>query len=467
MRGPLAIQSCPKSAIFQPGGRCCSAHELFRRWRYTARRLNSRLETGRQSPASANSGGRIRWTICALLFAATSINYTDRQVLAVLAPTLQHVIGWSESQYGTIIAAFQLAYGIGLMAAGRFVDRVGTRIGYAVIIGAWSLAAMSHSLATTVFGFAIARFALGLGEAGNFPAAIKTVAEWFPRHERSFATGLFNSGSNLGAILAPLIVPWLTVHYGWRVSFLFTGVLSLAWIVIWLTRYHAPESYRGLSSQEFAYIRSDQEPPTPPFPWRRLLTYRQTWAFAFAKFLTDPIWWFYLYWLPKFLNHTYGLTITKLGLPLIAIYIAADAGSIGGGWLPSWLLRRGVAPPSARKLAMLLCACAVLPILFAAHAANQWLAVAVIGLAAAAHQGWSANLYTTASDMFPRAAVGGVTGIGSSAGALGGVLLSLLAGHVLEKTGLYWPLFAIAAAAYLLALLWLQLMVPRLDRADL
>ena len=411
--------------------------------------------------------GHVRWTVCALLFAATSINYTDRQVLAVLAPTLQHVIGWNEQQYSYIIAAFQTAYAIGLTLMGRFVDRVGTRIGYAVIIAAWSLAAMSHSLASTVVAFAACRFALGLGESGNFPAAIKTVAEWFPRRERSLATGIFNSGSNLGAILAPLAVPLITLRYGWHAAFLFTGILSSCWIVVWLIRYHVPEQQPGLSQSELQYIRSDPQPETGTFKWSQLLTYKQTWAYSFAKFATDPIWWFYLYWLPKFLNHTYGLTLSTIGLPLIAIYVAADAGSIGGGWLSGRLMRRGFTHYNARKTTMLICACAVLPIVFAAHAHNQWTAVAVIGLACAAHQGWSANLYTIPSDMFPRSAVGGVTGIGSTAGAIGGVLFSLLAGFLLQKTGLYWPLFAIAAAAYLIALTALQLIVPTLEPAVL
>ncbi len=409
----------------------------------------------------------MRWTVCALLFAATSINYTDRQVLAVLAPTLQHVIGWNEQQYSYIIATFQIAYAIGLTLMGRLVDRLGTRIGYAIIIAAWSLAAMSHALASTVIAFAVCRAALGLGESGNFPAAIKTVAEWFPRKERSLATGLFNSGSNLGAIVASLVVPLIALHYNWHAAFLFTGILSGCWIVTWLLRYHVPEEQPGLSPQEFQYIRSDPQPAAGTFKWAQLLTHKQTWAYAFAKFATDPIWWFYLYWLPKFLNHTYGLTLSTIGLPLIAIYLAADAGSIGGGWLSGRLMRRGFTHYNARKTTMFICACAVLPIVFASHARNQWTAVGVIGLACAAHQGWSANLYTLASDMFPRSAVGGVTGIGSTAGAIGGVLLSLLAGFLLQKTGLYWPLFAIAAAAYLIALTALQVLVPQLEPADL
>ena len=425
--------------------------------------IDAALQVPQTSLRPEPPAGHVRWTVCALLFAATSINYTDRQVLAVLAPTLQHVIGWNEQQYSYIIASFQIAYAIGLTLMGRFVDRVGTRIGYAVIIGAWSLAAMSHSLASSFIAFAVCRFALGLGESGNFPAAIKTVAEWFPRKERSLATGLFNSGSNLGAIIAPLAVPFITLRYGWHAAFLFTGILSICWIIVWLVRYQVPEEQSSLSLQELQYIRSDPDQITGSFKWSQLLTYKQTWAYAFAKFATDPIWWFYLYWLPKFLNHTYGLTLSTIGAPLIAIYLAADAGSIGGGWLSGRLMRHGFTHFNARKTTMLICACAVLPIVFAAHAHNQWTAVAIIGLACAAHQGWSANLYTVASDMFPRSAVGGVTGIGSTAGAIGGVLLSLLAGLLLQKTGLYWPLFAIAAAAYLVALGALQILVPKLE----
>lgn len=450
------------------GAMCVQSHRLVILRRYLR---GPSIDYAEQLPATlhqpAAPSGRMRWTVCALLFAATSINYTDRQVLAVLAPTLQHVIGWNEQQYAYIIAAFQTAYAIGLTLMGRFVDRVGTRVGYAVIIAAWSLAAMSHSLASTVVAFAACRFTLGLGESGNFPAAIKTVAEWFPRKERSLATGLFNSGSNLGAIIAPLAVPFITLRYGWHAAFLFTGILSSGWIIIWLVRYHVPEQQPGLSPQELQYIRSDPQPLTSPFKWTQLLGFKQTWAFAFAKFATDPIWWFYLYWLPKFLNHTYGLTLSTIGLPLIAIYLAADAGSIGGGWLSGRLMRSGFTHYRARKTTMFICACAVLPIVFAAHARDQWTAVAVIGLACAAHQGWSANLYTIASDMFPRSAVGGVTGIGSTAGAIGGVLFSLFAGFLLQKTGLYWPLFAIAAAAYLIALIALQIVVPKLEPAAL
>jgi ACS family hexuronate transporter-like MFS transporter len=386
-------------------------------------------------------------------------------VLAVLAPTLQHAIGWNERQYSWIVASFQVAYSVGLTVSGGLIDRFGTRVGYAVVIATWSLAAMSHSLANTVLAFAICRFALGLGESGNFPAAIKTVAEWFPRWERSSATGIFNAGTNLGAIIAPLVVPILTLHFGWHAAFLFSGFLSAAWLVTWLRFYRVPEQQPRLSAEEFAYIRSGSEDTALASPrWVTLLARKQTWAYSAAKFLTDPVWWFFLFWLPKFLNHNYGITLIGLGLPLILIYLASDVGSIGGGWLPAALTRRGMPLHRARFTAMAICAFAVTPIIFAAHASSEWTAVAIIGLAAAAHQGWSANLYTLASDMFPQAAVGAVTGIGGSCGAAGGVLFALVAGEVLQKTGHYWPLFAYAAGAYLVSLIMLRLVVPGFDR---
>jgi ACS family hexuronate transporter-like MFS transporter len=411
--------------------------------------------------------GNLRWAICALLFAATSINYTDRQILAVLAPLLQHVIGWNERQYGFIVAGFQTAYAIGMLGAGRFVDRFGTKIGYAVVISVWSLAAMSHSLAGSILGFGIARFALGLGESGNFPAAIKTVAEWFPRRERALATGIFNAGSNLGAIIAPLVVPLLTDRFGWRSAFLFTGVLSACWLVAWLLIYELPEKHGRLSPAELAHIRSDQEEPAVPARWASLFAYRQTWAYALGKMLTDPVWWFYLYWLPKFLSHTYGLRLSGLGLPLVAIYIASDFGSVGGGALPGLFIRLGQPAWRARKLAMLLCASCAVPVFFASSVGSLWPAVAIIGLAAAAHQGWSANLYTTASDMFPRGAVGAVTGIGGTAGAIGGVFFSLVIGFILQWTGRYWPIFALAASLYLIGWAVLYGIVPRLSPAPI
>ena len=412
-------------------------------------------------------GGRYRWRVCALLLAATTLNYIDRQVLGVLAPFLQNQIGWNEIEYGYIVTAFQCAYAIGLLCAGAIIDRFGTRIGYALSIGIWSLAAMSHTLAASVLGFALARFALGLGEAGNFPAAIKTVAEWFPRRERALATGIFNSGSNIGAIVAPMVVPVIAVAWGWQAAFLFTGVLSATWLATWLLTYRTPERQPKLSPAELAYIQSDPAEPTTRVPWATILHHRQAWAFIVGKFMTDPIWWFLLFWLPKFLHSTYGLSLLELGLPLTAIYVTADVGSIAGGWLAGYLIRRGWSANRARKGAMLACALCVVPIVFAANARHMWVAVALIGLATAGHQGWSANLFTLASDLFPRRAVASVVGIGGFAGAVGGMLIATFAGFLLQATGSYVPLFIMAGSAYLLALLAVHALAPRLQPASL
>ena len=409
------------------------------------------------------AAGRQRWTICAFLFFATTINYMDRQVIGILAPELQRIIGWNEIQYGHIITTFQFAYAIGLLLAGGVIDRVGTRIGYALSIGLWSLAAISHALVSTVMGFEVVRFLLGLGESGNFPAALKTVAEWFPKKERSLATGIFNSGSNIGAILAPLTVPWIATHWGWRWAFVFTGFFSATWLVLWLAYYRSPREHPGISAAELAYIEADNEPMTARVPWSRLLPYRQTWVYTLCKFITDPVWWFLLFWLPKFLNASHGLTLSKLGPPLVAIYVSADLGSIGGGWLSSSLIRRGWPVYRARKTAMLICALCVVPIMFAATATSLVLAVALISLAAAAHQGWSANLMTFPSDMFPRRTVASVAGIGGFGGAVGGMCIATSTGYLLEWTRSYVPVFVLAGTAYLAALLLIQIMLPRLD----
>jgi MFS transporter, ACS family, hexuronate transporter len=409
--------------------------------------------------------GRFRWRICALLFAATTLNYLDRQVLGVLAPDLSQRFGWSEIDYGYIVTAFQAAYAIGLVSAGALIDKLGTRIGYALAICVWSVAAMSHALAGSALGFAAARFLLGLGEAGNFPAAIKTVAEWFPRRERAFATGIFNSGTNVGAILAPLLVPIVALTWGWRAAFLFTGVLSAIWLITWLVMYRPPGQHPKLSSGELAYIRSDPDEPTSRLPWSQLLRHRQAWAFMVAKFLTDPIWWFFLFWLPKFLNSEYGLTLTGLGPPLIAIYLLADVGSIGGGWMAGRFIKRGWSVNKSRKAAMLICAVSVVPIVVASNVSNLWVAVALIGLATAGHQGWSANVFTLTSDMFPRHAVASVVGLGGLAGAVGGMLIATFTGFLLEATGSYLPVFIMAGSAYLLALAIVHLLVPRLEPA--
>ena len=413
--------------------------------------------------------GRYRWLICALLFFATTINYIDRQVLGILATdeSFKHTIGWNEAQYGYINTAFKAAYALGLLLIGNLMDRFGTRKGFSFAITFWSVAAMCHSLARSAFGFGAARFALGLGEAGNFPAAIKTVAEWFPKKERALATGIFNSGSNVGAIAAPLVVPFIAVKYGWQWAFIITGTLGFIWLLCWLMVYRRPEEHPKLSPAELAYIQSDPAEPTTKIPWARLIPHRQTWAFAVGKFLTDPIWWVYLFWLPKFLNTNYGLNITQIGLPLVVIYVAADIGSIGGGWLSSSLIKRGWTVNRARKTAMLICALAVVPIVFAAHASKLWVAVALISLAAAAHQGWSANIFTFVSDMFPRRAVGSVVGIGGMAGSVGGMLIATTVGLILQYIHSYLPIFIIAGGAYLVALAVMHLLVPRLEPAKI
>lgn len=412
--------------------------------------------------------GRYRWVICALLFFATTVNYVDRQVLGLLAKDLKEAIGWTELDYGNIVAAFSAAYALGLLLAGRLMDRIGTRIGYALAIVWWSLAAMAHALARTPFGFGVARASLGFGEAGNFPAAIKTVAEWFPKKERAFATGIFNAGSNVGAIVAPLTVPWVATHLGWRWAFVLTGAIGFVWLLFWLPTYRRPEAHPKVSPAELAHIQSDPpDPPAEKIPWVRLIPHRQTSAFAIGKYLTDPIWWFYLYWIPGFFRDHHKLDLVGTAGPLIVIYLIADIGSIGGGWLSSTFIKRGWTINRARKTAMLICALAVTPIIFASNVKNLWVAVALIGLAAAAHQGWSCNLFTTTSDMFPRRAVGSVVGIGGMAGALGGATMAVATGYILESTGQnYTIVFMIAGTTYLLALGIIHMLAPRLTPVE-
>jgi ACS family hexuronate transporter-like MFS transporter len=409
--------------------------------------------------------GRYRWTICALLFFATTINYVDRSVLGVLAPTLRTEIGWTDQQYGYISGAFTLAYAIGFLFAGWFIDRVGTRLGYTIYLVVWSLAAASHALVRSALGFGMARFALGIGESGNFPAAIKTVAEWFPRKERALATGIFNAGTNVGAVLAPLIVPWIALTWGWQEAFLFTGLAGMVWVLFWWPLYHTPARHPRISPAELAHIQSD--PPDAPggVRWVQLVRFRQTWAFALGKFLTDSIWWFYLFWFPLFMNDRFGVDLKSIGLPMITVYLLADVGSVAGGWFSSSLLGRGWTVNAARKTAMLACALCILPVALAPHVEGQWVAVWLIGLAAAAHQGFSANIFTTTSDMFPRKAVGSVVGIGGFAGAMGGVVMNWGAGWVKQNTGNYEIMFLIAGFAYLVALLVMHLLVPRLEPA--
>jgi MFS transporter, ACS family, hexuronate transporter len=428
---------------------------------------NSTQANEKNPPVNIKPGGNYRWIIVALLFFATTINYIDRQVLGILAPFLEKEIGWNELEYSYIVIAFQAAYAIGLLLVGRLIDKLGTKIGYCLALIGWSLAAMGHALAKTVVGFATARFTLGLSEAGNFPAAIKTVAEWFPKKERAFATGIFNSGSNVGAIVAPLAVPWLTLTYGWQMAFIATGAIGFTWIIFWLLFYDRPEKARRLKESELNYIQSD--PPDPPakIRWMSLLKYRQTWAFAIGKFLTDPVWWFYLYWVPKFLYSKHGITLDKIGLPLVVIYLMADVGSVGGGWLSSFFIKRGWTVNKGRKVAMLICAVAVTPIILASQVSDLWMAVALLSLATAAHQGWSANLFTTTSDVFPRKAIGSVVGLGGMAGAIGGMVISYIAGMILEFTGSYIVLFIICGSIYLVAFVIIHMLVPKLETVEM
>jgi MFS transporter, ACS family, hexuronate transporter len=407
--------------------------------------------------------GSIRWRICALLFFANTINYMDRQVLGVLKPLLQVKIGWSEIQYGYIVEAFQAAYALGLLVMGGIIDTIGVRLGYALAIGIWSLAAMSHALARTPLSFGVSRFFLGLGESGNFPAAIKTVAEWFPKKERALATGIFNCGTNVGATLVPLVVPWIAVTIGWQWAFLFTGGFSLAWLLVWWFTYKSPELDTKVGAAELAYIRSDPAEVSKRVPWLRLVVYRQTWALLIGKGLTDPVWWFLLFWLPSYFSSAFGIKLTGLALPLVVIYNAAAVGSIGGGWLPAQGVKLGLSVKVARRLAMLICAIAVMPVMLIGSIHSLWVVIAVISVAVAAHQGWSANIFTLASDMFPRSAVGSVTGFAGFGGAIGGILAASIVSHVLERYHDYSGLFIGAGLAYITALLIIQLLVPKQD----
>ncbi len=415
-------------------------------------------------------GDKLRWSICGLLFFATTVNYVDRQVLGILKPVLEKELGWKDADYGWIVFTFQLAYALMMPFAGRAMDWLGTRTGYAIAVLVWSVASMCHSLATTPLQFAMARFGLGLGESSNFPAALKTVADWFPKGERAFATGVFNSGSNIGAIVAPLMVPIIAAHFGWRSSFLFTGGLDMVWLFLWLSFYRQPREHKLITKQELAIIEADHSTEAAvKLPYSKLLTKRAAWAYLFGKFLTDPVWWFYLFWVPGFLHDKYGLDLTHLGLPLIIIYVVADVGSILGGYLSKGMIARGMAPGSARKAAMLVCAVCVTPVsLIMFTGGNLWLTVAIISIAAAAHQGWSANLFTIPSDTFPRQAVGSVAGLGGMGGSFGGMLVAPAIGMWLDYSHKsYGPLFLAAGGAYLLALLIIHLLIPKLQQVEI
>jgi MFS transporter, ACS family, hexuronate transporter len=428
---------------------------------------------------------RGRWTICAMLFVATTINYVDRQVLSILKPilhgqtihlqplfsgwpSLETTINVTDREYGYVLAGFQVAYALGVVFAGRLVDRMGCRKGYPLVTGLWSLAAMAHALVRSVMGFGIARFFLGLGESGNFPAAIKATAEWFPPKERALATGIFNSGAGVGAIVAPLVVPWVALHFGWRAAFLVTGIFSLAWIVWWSIRYRKPKESTDWTSGQVVVA-----PVAGVLPWWHLLRYRQAWGFMIGKFLTDPVWWFFLFWLPQYFNSRFGLDLTHIGPPLVTVYVVSTIGSVYGGWLPKGYIRLGMSLKAARLAAMLTCACCVVPVITVGKLGSEWIAVGLLSLAAAAHQGWSANIFTTASDMFPSEHVGTVVSFGQVAGALGGAIFQPIAGDVLQRAremhtqSGFVPLFIYSGCAYLIALVLLRTLAPGLKRAEL
>ncbi len=429
-----------------------------------------------------NKIGSYRWRICALVFFATTINYLDRQVISLLKDDyLEPLFGWTESDYANIVIAFQLSYAIGLLGAGFIIDKIGTKIGYAASLIAWSVAAIVHAFAKGTAGFAAARAFLGLSEAGNFPAAIKTTAEWFPKKERALATGIFNSGTNVGAILAPLTVPLIALKLGWEWAFILTGLIGFVWLLFWFSMYDIPTKHPKLSAAELAYIQSDGEEEASQesgekVSWIKLLSFRQTWAFFFGKLLTDPIWWFYLFWLPSFLNKEYGMSKTQLAFPLAVVYTMTTFGSIFGGWLSGAFIKKGWTVYRSRKTAMFLFALCAIPVVSAQAlgSINPWLAILIIGLAASAHQAWSANIFTTASDMFPKKAVASVVGIGGMAGALGGIFIARAAGSLLDhykalgsiETG-YYIMFIICGSAYLLAWTIMHLLTPRFEEVKL
>jgi ACS family hexuronate transporter-like MFS transporter len=412
-----------------------------------------------------HTGFRFKWFVCTLLFLAVTILYMDRQALSILAPQLTQERGWSETDYGNMVAAYQFAYAAGVFAAGWLIDRLGTRFGFGLFVILWSLMAAAHGWAVSVSALIAARFALGLTQAGCFPCAIKATAEWFPKQERALATGIFNSGSMVGPILAPLAILSLYARTDWSITCTALGILGLLWSAVWLIFYRTPlaETQQPVSAAPHASDRSRAGTSSPPMPLRELLRCRATWAFFFGKLLSDPVWWFFLFWLPKFLHDKHDVALTQLGAPLVTIYSITILGSIGAGWLTKHLTHRGMSVRSARKTVMFLCALLPVPVLVAASTPHVWLAVVLIGLATAGHSGWMANLFSLVSDSFPKSAVASVTGIGTMAGALGGIFVARLAGWILDATGSYWPLFAMSAFAYVVAWITVQLLLPKKD----
>jgi len=426
-----------------------------------------------------NTTGNYRWAICCLLFFATTINYLDRQVLGLLKPVLEKEYNWSEQDYSYIVMAFTATYAIGLVVFGRIVDKIGAKTGYTISVTIWSIAAMCHALVNSTLGFGIARASLGIGESGNFPAAVKTVTEWFPKRERALATGIFDSGSNIGACVAPILVPWLLGVYGWQAAFIITGAIGFIWLIAWRLIYQQPEKHEKLSASELAYIRSDDEKtdgsdaPAEKIAWTKLFSLRPTWSFIMGKFLTDPIWYFFLFWLPSYFSTTFNLDLKKPGLPLVIVYSAATVGAIGGGLLSSWFMKKGWTVSKARKTALLISAICVVPIIGARFVSDMWVAVGLIGLAVAGNAGWSSNIYTIVSDMLPKSAVSSVIGIGGMAGAIGGVLFPLFIGFTLDlykKAGNmvagYNIIFIVCGVSFLIAWLTIHLLTPKMEPVE-
>jgi ACS family hexuronate transporter-like MFS transporter len=419
-----------------------------------------------------------RWVVVTLLFFATTINYVDRQVIGLLKDYLAHDFNWSEKDYSNIVMAFTAAYAAGLLFAGKSIDITGTKLGYSICVIVWSFAAMAHALVRSTLGFGFARTVLGLGESGNFPASIKAVAEWFPKKERAFATGIFNSGTNIAAMIGPFLIMWLYRHYGWRQAFLWTGIAGFIWIIFWLIYYNTPARQKRANKAEFDYIHSDApdetKPNGSPVSWGKLITIRQTWAFILGKFLTDPIWWFYLFWIPSYFNTVYKLDLQQSWIYVSTVYLVAGFGSVLGGWLPGRLIKKGWMIHKARKTSMLLYACLVVPVILVQFADNVWIAVCLISLAAAAHQAWSANIFTTVSDMFPKRTISSVVGIGGMMGSVGGILFPLFIGIILDHFKLigkissgYNIIFIVCGFAYLVAWLCIHLLAPTMKRAEI
>ena len=415
--------------------------------------------------ARSGRATRFRWVILGLIFFATTINYLDRMVMGILAPDLQKLYAITDVQYGYIQSAFALSYAFGQLICGGLLDLIGVKLGFAVALAGWSLASIAHAFARGPWGFGFARAFLGISESPNFPAATKTLSEWFPKRERAFAFGFVNAGTNMGAILAPLVVPWLTVTYGWQWAFVGTGAVGLFWLFFWIPLYKSPQNHPRVSAAELAHIQSDPPETAMRLPWIRLFTYKEAWAFAIGKFLTDSMWWFFMTWFPKFLNTQHGLNLLQIGLPLVVIYLMADAGSIAGGWLSSSLIKRNYTVNRARKTALLVCAVGVLPIMVSQNVTDLWTGVLILGLATAAHQGFSSNLYTLVSDMFPKRSVASVAGFGGTAGYVGASIFQVFVGYMVQKAGNYTAPFIVAGCAYLVAFVVIQMLVPTIKPA--